>query len=251
MFNTWWLMLRSAVFGAFLVLWSGFFGLAVLVLSLFDRRTLRTYGVQVAYARGVMWVAGVDLRVSGLQRLPSGPAVLMANHRSQLDPAALIAALPGRQLRWIAKKELGRLPLFGWGLRAAGHILVDRRNSPRAIASLIGARGVLERGFAVVFFPEGTRSMQPGMLPFKKGGFHLALQAGFPVVPVAVRGSGAVLPKRSHIVRPGTIEVEVLDPVATAGRSGADVHDLMALVRSRLESALLPPQGSAPGAAGR
>ncbi len=179
---------------------------------------------------------------------PTKPYVFMANHRSHFDVLAVMQALPEFQLRWVAKKELTDVPIFGWALRHTDHIIIDRSDRAQAVASLRAARTQMERGVSVIIFPEGTRS-EPGdatMLPFKKGGFMLALETGFPIVPIAVRGSAAVLPKGGWEVADGDIDVVVGAPIATAGM---DRETLMERVRERMEALLELPAVPAAAAA--
>jgi len=153
----------------------------------------------------------------------------MSNHRSQFDILAVVVGLSDHQLRWVAKKELTRVPVFGWALKHTGHIIIDRSDSQQAIASLRAARSQMERGISVVLFPEGTRSEAgQALLPLKKGGFMLALETGFPIVPVVVRGSREILPRGSWRAAPGEIEVVVGGPIQVAG---VPRDELMARVR--------------------
>jgi 1-acyl-sn-glycerol-3-phosphate acyltransferase len=143
-----------------------------------------------------------------------------------------VAALEEFQLRWVAKRELTRIPVFGWALRHTGHIIIDRSDHEQAIASLRAARKQMEEGISVMIFPEGTRGVtgQP-LLPFKKGGFMLALETGFPIVPLAIRGSGRILPRGSLTPRRGHIEVVVGPPIPVAGLDRDElmrrVHDFL------------------------
>jgi len=190
------------------------------------------------WARGLLRAAGVQVRVEGLELLGAGRSyVFMANHQSHFDVLALLHALPF-DLRAVAKKELGRVPLFGWALTAAGFIMVDRSKRDSAIASLARAPEILRGGRSILLFAEGTRSTDGRLLPFKKGGFMMALAAGASVVPVAVCGSRGILPKGSHIVSPGTIEVRVRPPIETAGRGTRARDELMAEVRASIERGL-------------
>jgi len=151
---------------------------------------------------------------------PRRPYVFMSNHASHFDALAVVAALPEFQLRWVAKRELAEIPIFGWALQRAGHIIIDRSNPEQAIASLRAARTIMETGISVMIFPEGTREERDNeLLPLKKGGFMLALETGVPIVPLAVRGSRAVLPRDDWAIRSGTIEVIVGEPIAVAGEA--------------------------------
>jgi len=227
---------RTVAIVPLVLLWSALIATFAIISSVGDRDGSRVNAMQILFSRGVLFLSGVRLVVSGRERVPAGGMILMANHRSHFDVPALIAALPELQLRWVAKKELGRIPIFGWSMRAAGHVLVDRRNRAKAIESLVRARHALARGRAMVVFPEGTRSLDARLLPFKKGGFHLAAQTALPIVPVAVTGSERILAKRTRVIRPGVIRVEVLEPVPT--RSDSVPADLSDLVRARLERSL-------------
>lgn len=187
------------------------------------------------WARGILRAAGVEVRVEGLRLLePDRSYVFMSNHQSHFDVLALLHALPF-DLRAVAKRELARIPLFGWALAAAGFIFVDRSNRERAIASLRRAGDILRAGRSILVFAEGTRSPDGSLLPFKKGGFMMALETGAPVVPVAVSGSREVLPKHSLALRRGTIRVRVLPSIETAGRGAQGRDALMAEVRRAIE----------------
>lgn len=192
------------------------------------------------WARGLLRTAGVQVRVEGLEHLdPDRSYVFMSNHQSHFDVLALLHALPF-DLRAVTKQELARVPLFGWALAAAGFIFVDRSNRDRAIASLARAGEVLRSGRSILVFAEGTRSPDGALLPFKKGGFMMALGAGAPVVPVAVAGSRDVLAKHSLRLRPGPIRVRVMPPIETAGRGSGDRDRLMTEVRRAIERGLAP-----------
>jgi len=142
------------------------------------------------------------------------------------------AALEEFQLRWVAKKELTRIPVFGWAMKHTGHIIIDRSDPQQAIASLQAAGKRMENGISVMIFPEGTRGVagRP-LLPFKKGGFMLALETGFPIVPLAIRGSGRILPRGSMFPAGGDIEVVVGPPIPV---KGLDRDELMRRVREFL-----------------
>jgi len=160
-------------------------------------------------------LAGVKLEITRLAPDPAGPAVYASNHESALDIWALFIAIR-RNVRFLAKKELFDLPVFGWYLRMARFVEVDRRNHTRAIASLEKGAEIVRDGVSLVVFPEGTRSADGSILSFKKGPFVLASRAGVPVVPIAVSGASAIAPKGRIAIRPGTIRVAVGEPVDPA-----------------------------------
>lgn len=183
-------------------------------------------------------LAGVRLQVTGREHLPAtGPAIYMANHQSHFDIPALFAGIPG-QFRWLAKAELFRIPLFGLAMRRCGYIPVNRQDRKEAIRSMDQAAARITAGASVVVFPEGTRSPHRQLLPLKKGGFILALKSGAPIVPVAIHGTGRILPKGSRRMQGGAIHIEFLPPVATADLGLADRDQLLTRVEKRLQEAL-------------
>ncbi|MFN8544796.1 MAG: lysophospholipid acyltransferase family protein [Candidatus Binatia bacterium] len=191
----------------------------IVAVAVFDENL--AYGLCRVWARTNLFFFRIRVHSRRLAPVdPRGTYVFMSNHASQLDPLALVAALPEFQMRWVAKKELTRVPIFGWGLRRAGHIVIDRSNHMAAIERLRQAGARTKEGISVIIFPEGTRSRDEQMLlPFKKGGFMLALEAGIPIVPVAVRGSRPLLPRNEWRIRGGDIEVVVGAPIPVVGQS--------------------------------
>jgi 1-acyl-sn-glycerol-3-phosphate acyltransferase len=189
----------------------------VVAVALFDER--RAYRLSLVWVRVNLAVCGVHLHSARQARLdPDTPYVFMSNHRSQFDILAVAAALGDFQLRWVAKKELLHVPFFGFALRHTGHIIIDRSNQRQAVASLRAAREKMATGISVMIFPEGTRAKPDQvLLPFKKGGFMLALDTGFPIVPVVVRGSAELLPRGSWLPRGGDIDVLVGAPIDVRG----------------------------------
>ena len=179
-----------------------------------------------AWSRNLLYFFGVKVIVKGQDRLARGARyVFFANHQSALDIPILYAALL-RPLCFIAKKELFMVPILGWGMAAIGHVRIDRSSPRKALDSL--ARGVdnLNRhGLSLVLFPEGTRSDDGTLGRFKQGSFALALDAGMPVVPVAIRKANERLPKKELLVRPGNVYVEICDPIDPAGMDKSGLAD--------------------------
>ena len=170
----------------------------------------------------------------------------MSNHRSQVDILAPVSALEDFQLRWVAKVELTRIPVFGWALKHTGHIIIDRSDHAQAVASLRAARARMLEGVSMIIFPEGTRgSVEGPLLPFKKGGFMVALETGFPIVPIAVRGSAELLPRGSWQPVPGEIEVIVGAPIPV---EGVDRDELVARVRAFITAQMGVRAGTADSA---
>ena len=181
----------------------------------------RAYDVSRVWANVTLAVSGVG--VHGIRRTaldPRRPYVFMSNHASHFDALAVVASLPEFQLRWVAKRELLDIPFFGWALRHAGHIIIDRSNPEQAFASLRAAKSMMETGVSVVIFPEGTREEHDHeLLRLKKGGFMLAMETGVPIVPLAVRDSRAILPRDDWRIQSGTIDVVVGEPIAVDGQT--------------------------------
>lgn len=190
--------------------------------------------VAKAYSRAALRLFGVRVTVRGSGDIdPRRSYVFMANHASLADSPALTLAIP-HPLHWVFKKELARIPVFGWALLAAGQIPVDRTEAGRARAALNEAARGLSGSNSIIIYPEGTRSRDGRLQPLKKGGFRAAIHAGLPIVPVRVRGSGDVMPAGGLRVRPGTVLVEIHPPIPTAGKTVRDIPDLMARVREAL-----------------
>ena len=193
---------------------------------------------KVATGLGIFGVklVGVKVVLRGLENLHAGQNyIFMANHVSNLDPPVLIPSIPGR-CSVLVKKELFRTPILGTGMRIADLVPVDRADRESAIESVNAATRVLAKGLHMVIYPEGTRSSDGQLLPFKKGPFHLAMDSGVPVVPVTLLGTFESWPKTRFALRPGTATV-VFHP-AIDPRGYADRDALMSDVRESMASAL-------------
>jgi 1-acyl-sn-glycerol-3-phosphate acyltransferase len=183
-------------------------------------------------------LAGVRLEVHGFQNVPlDRPVVFMPNHQSNFDIPAMLAGVP-RQFRWLAKAELFRIPVFGLTMRRSGYIPIDRSDRKKSLVSMKEAAQRIANGTSVVIFPEGTRTADGALQPFKKGGFVLAMQSQACLVPTAILGSYEVMSKRSLRIRPGRIRIEFFPPLETAGRSVRDLEVLMAEVRTPIAERL-------------
>lgn len=186
-------------------------------------------------ARNLIRICGVRVRVRGLEHLGAGPYFFTPNHQSHFDIAALLGYLPGSN-RFAAKREMFDDRILGPVLRTMGMIPIDRNDPLAAIDQL--NRLQLD-GFSVIIFPEGTRSRDGALLPFKKGGFVAALMLGIPVVPVVCKGTARVMPKGKYLsILPGEVELIVLEPIPTKGMSFEDRDALRDRVRDSIAAEL-------------
>ena len=228
--SPWWAVAAATVTGnVYLVFGSAVMGVAAAIASWLPGRDWA--GLMARFwARGLLVAGGVRLRLNyaggdhAAWRVATGgrPLVYMANHRSLYDVAALLAILDS-PVRFLTKRSLFRVPGFGWGLRAAGFVQVDRDDRSRAGETFAAAARLLAAGVSVAVFPEETRSAGPGMKPFRPGGFLLALKGRALVAPIGIRGTARIRRKGALVVRPATVEVsfgELLDPanVGVRGR---------------------------------
>ncbi|HET9594080.1 MAG TPA: lysophospholipid acyltransferase family protein [Anaeromyxobacteraceae bacterium] len=192
-----------------------YFLVSLPVMLLTRSGDLPIWFARFAWSRSALWLAGVRIAMEPLPDLPRGPLIFASNHESALDIWVLLARLP-RGVRFVAKAELFEIPIFGAYMRLGGHVAVDRRNHVQAVESLHHAAEVVRSGTSLIVFPEGTRSRDGRVHPFKKGPFVLAKEAGVPVVPVAVSGAGRVTPKNLVAIWPGVIRLAVGEPVDPA-----------------------------------
>lgn len=198
----------------FVVLHTLFWSVPVLLLSSLDPYAQRSARLIRFWAKGNLWACGVKVRVHGRERLDPHKAYLfMSNHQSQFDILALMSVLDAFQLRWVAKRELRKVPVLGLCMQRTHQILVDRESRAQAVATIRRVKELLHAGISVLFFPEGTRSKDGQLLPFKPGGFAVAVETGVPVVPVTINGSRAIMPSGDWKVRAGEIEVILSEPI--------------------------------------
>jgi 1-acyl-sn-glycerol-3-phosphate acyltransferase len=171
----------------------------------------------------------------GIEQIdPLHPYVFMGNHTSIVDPLAVAITIP-QPFHCVFKKELARIPVFGWALLSLGQIMVDRENTEQARASLAGTISGLSGNNSIIIFPEGWVSKDGQLLPLKKGGFHLAIQTGLPIVPVRIQGARQVCPTGgSGHFHKGVISVQVFPPLDVCGKTEADIPDLVEKVRGCL-----------------
>jgi 1-acyl-sn-glycerol-3-phosphate acyltransferase len=242
-------VLRTITAGGFTVIMA----VTAIITNLLDLKKGRLFHINNRlWARGVLRICGLRLHVRGLDRLDfSRNYVYVSNHASLLDIPAVIAGIPD-QIRIVYKKELEKIPVFGWGLKWGSYIGIDRGNRAEAMKSIEEAAEKIRHGASVLLFAEGTRTLDGKLQPFKRGAFNLAVKSGVPVVPLTINGSFTILPKRSISVNPGTVELVLDSPLPVDPEGGKEeerrvmdrVHDAIAMYYREQTPPSRPP---APG----
>lgn len=195
------------------------------------------YWVSRQGVRGALWLSGVRLEQIDAQFASQRlPALFVCNHISNLEPAALFMVLP--RIAVILKKELGRIPLLGYVMGLGGFVYVDRKGRDSRRKALEAGADTLREGISLLVFPEGTRSLDGKLLPFRPGPFSMAIDAQVPIVPIAVYGTRELMPKGSLAIKPGRIALKFHPPIETAGCTSAERQNLMAKAREVIERSL-------------
>lgn len=185
-------------------------------------------------------VTWVHPEIRGREKIKKGQSyIIIANHQSDYDILSLVTKL-GIQFRWIIKKELLKIPLFGYALYASRNVFIDRSDREQAVKSIREGMNRLPPGTSVMFFAEGTRSPDGNIHAFKKGGFVMAMEKSFPILPVTVNGSRKIMPKRSMVFYPGPIEIIVSDPIETKGVAPDRLEELINKTRDTIMSNFNP-----------
>jgi 1-acyl-sn-glycerol-3-phosphate acyltransferase len=228
-------------------------GTVSLASTLVDPRGFVAHACARAWSSLILKTTGVSVEVEGLELLERGRTyIFVSNHQSIYDIPVLFASMPW-QLRIIAKASLGSFPFLGWHLRRTGHLLVDRRRPDRA-GILRKWKALVGKGLSLIVFPEGTRSVDGRVAPFKAGSFLLAIQAGLPIVPLSVDGSRFVMKKGRLMTCPGHVRLRVHAPIETAGLGVSEARRLSAEARELVASAVshedieTPRRGAPPAA---
>ncbi|TAL35957.1 MAG: 1-acyl-sn-glycerol-3-phosphate acyltransferase [Spirochaetes bacterium] len=200
----------------------------IILVSMISRTGNLAFSISKIWARLMLAVCFVRAEIVHRERIEPGRSyIIISNHQSLFDILALVTTL-GVQFRWVIKRELLRIPLFGYALYAARNIFIDRGNSAKAIASINRGLSRLPAGASVMVFAEGTRSPDGAIHDFKKGGFVMAVTRHIPILPVTVNGSRRVLAKGSTAVRPGSIRVVVGEPIDTSAYREEIIPELIA-----------------------
>lgn len=223
----WW----SLAFAGFLLL---FVALpAMTILQIFNQR-MKLYPLCVWGSKLWIRASGAQVRVSGGENVRQDKSyIFIANHHSYLDTTALFAYVPIR-IALIAKKEVLKVPVLGRGMTFINFVAIDRSNPQKALQTMDKVREIVESGYSFGIFGEGTRGMPGEFLPFKKGPFHLAMQTGAAIIPVAIKNTDYLMGKKTGVVNPGTMEIVLLPPIETKNLTTEDLPDLLEKTREAI-----------------
>jgi 1-acyl-sn-glycerol-3-phosphate acyltransferase len=227
-------MIHSALLVTLGVAITAFMSFWSVVFSFFPDADNKIHKVANLWAKILLFISNTRVKVIGTDNILYGkPQIFMANHQSDFDILISLAYIPA-QFRWIAKKELFAIPIFGAAMRSAGYIEIDRSNHEKAMQSIDEAALRIRSGKSIMTFPEGTRSRDGEIKAFKQGTFHLAIKSGAPIVPVSIIGSGRIMPKRSLRIRPGQIKMVIGKPVEVKNYDIENRRELIAEVRKEI-----------------
>ena len=217
-------------------------GTIVIVLSFFVRSGDPLHKIARLWGRSILVASRIKVTVKGMSNIdPASPYIYMPNHQSNFDIPVLLGHLTV-QFRWLAKMELFKIPIFGRAMRKAGYISIDRNNRESAFESLAVAADQIKNGVSVLIFPEGTRSRDGNIRPFKKGGFVMAIDAGVPIVPVVITGTRAIMPKGKFRVYKGHVNMDIQKPIRTSTYTRETKEALMESVRRAICEKFEPPK---------
>jgi 1-acyl-sn-glycerol-3-phosphate acyltransferase len=226
--------IRSALFVTIGVIVTAFMSCCAFIFPVISPGENKSHKVANIWAKILLILTNTKVSVIGTENvLSKEPGIYMANHQSDIDILILLAHVPG-QFRWIVKKELFQIPIFGAAMKKAGYIEIDRKNHARAMISIEAAARKISEGKSVMSFPEGTRSKNGMVKPFKQGMFHLAIKSGVPIVPISIIGAHKIMPKRSLMIRPGNVTIVIDKPIDVKGYSIENRHDLIEKVRNTI-----------------
>ncbi|MBU4262842.1 MAG: 1-acyl-sn-glycerol-3-phosphate acyltransferase [Proteobacteria bacterium] len=208
--------------------------LAILFLVILRGSEQKAQVLPRTWARIILAASGVKVKVIGLDNIDKGrPYIFAANHQSQFDIFTMQGCFDF-DFRWLAKKELFQVPLFGRAMHLAGYISIDRSHGRQALKSLKEAAERIAAGTSVILFPEGTRSLDGKLHDFKSGGMVLAIKSGVPLIPVGISGTYEILPKGSLLVKPGQVTIRVGKPIDTKAFSAGQKHELATMIQGEV-----------------
>jgi len=204
-----------------------------LLFIVIDRSFYLYFKLTKIFSGGILWLSGIKLEITGLENFDHKKTyVYVSNHSSQYDIVAMQKSAPNR-MSIVFKKELAKIPLFGWQLYFGPYVIIDRQSAEKAMKNIDEAKRLMEtRGISILVFAEGTRSETGEIQPFKRGAFRLASKVGFPIIPVTVSGSNKIMAKGTFKLKPGKIHVHFDKPITTEGVESRQAEiDLMNMVR--------------------
>jgi 1-acyl-sn-glycerol-3-phosphate acyltransferase len=224
-------MARTSIIITGIILVTAFMAVMAILVSFATAGGDTAHKVGRIWAKCILALSNIRVTVKGLSNLKPGRSyIYMANHMSNFDIPVLQAYLPV-QFRWLAKAELYKIPVFGYAMKRAGYISIDRSDRKSAIESLNKAVKIIRDGVSVIIFPEGTRSRTNTIQPFKKGGFFLAVDSGVPVIPIIIHGTGQIMPKKQMLIKPGDVTLEIEKPINSSDYTRKTKDDLIEKVR--------------------
>lgn len=236
--------MRKAIAFLSLVCTTIFLSTIALIVALFDPKGDAVHRIAQFWATIHLKVCSITILLNGINNISKPPYIFMCNHQSALDIYTLLSGLPF-SFKWIAKRQLFSIPFLGWTMKRAGYISLDRENPREALKAINDAAQKIREGMSIIIFPEGTRSKDGVLLPFKKGVFSLAVRAGIPVIPVGIRGTNALQPKGSFLPKKkGIIYVNVGEAILIGGDSPSEKAKIMDEVRSSIERLMMYQENS-------
>jgi len=231
---------RSLLFTNLLIyFYTAVCGTVSLLGSVFDARGRWQHACARTWSWLILKTSGIRVRVEGLENVIPETAIYCVNHQSAMDIPVLYVNLPV-QFRFVAKRSLFNMPFMGWHLRRSGHIPVDRDRPREAMKSMKKVAAEIREGKSVLLFPEGHRGRDGKLLPFKAGGFYIAILSGVPIVPITINGTPNVLKPDTYHVRAGQTEMIVHPAISTEGLNLHDVENLSQKVRDAIASRFVP-----------
>jgi 1-acyl-sn-glycerol-3-phosphate acyltransferase len=224
-------MIRTAIVILYVLPATAILSMIAIIVAFFSHTGNPVHIIARMWSKSILFVSGIKVDVKGLANIDPGKSyIYMANHRSNFDIPVLLSCLP-IQFRWLAKAELFKIPIFGRAMSGAGYVKIDRSNRVSAIRSIDEVAAKMKNGVSVMIFPEGTRSQDGHLKPFKKGGFVMAVDTGVPIVPIILRGTRSIMAKGSWRIKPDKVALLIEKPIDTSGFTRDTKEDLIKKVR--------------------
>ena len=224
-------MIRTAIIILYFLPATAVLSIVAIIVAFFSRTGNPVHIIARMWSKSILFVSGIKVDVEGLANIDPGKSyIYMANHRSNFDIPVLLSCLP-IQFRWLAKAELFKIPIFGRAMSGAGYVKIDRSNRESAFRSIDEVAAKMKDGVSVMIFPEGTRSQDGSVKPFKKGGFVMAVDTGAPIVPIILRGTRSIMTKGSWRINPDEVALSIEKPIDTSEFTRDTKEDLIKKVR--------------------